>query len=357
MILFWSAIIILTIIALAFLIIPLLSYKKVSPRFASENLTVKSLCLSIVFIIVLFPLFSLLMYSYWGKSELVAQELTLKNRNDNVRQEIAKYGSRHKIILALRHKLDQLPKDENSAKGWYLLGKLYFNEKNYVSALQSFKQAVLLKPDEPDYVLQFVSANFYINHKLTAEDATLLEKLLKRDPNNINAMNLLALDAFQQKQFDKAIRYWESLLKYFPIDSDDSKSLIAMISQAQNQLPVINNAFAKIKVTINLSATFKNNLSQSNILFVYALDAGGSKIPLAALRLDIKQFPVHLALGDLQSMLPGKSLANANKFYVEARVSKSGNALPAKGDLVGKSEVISKDSRRPLQINIATVVN
>lgn len=354
MILFWFILTLLTLLGLVFILKPLLftefaNHPKLKPSY-----------LTAIILGLLIPLMSIVLYLNWGNSKVVSEWLSAQKNAKQVKQEIAKLGSREKIIETLQKKVQQLPLDENSAKGWYLLGKLYFNERKLSEAVAAFQKAVTLKPNQPDYLLDFVSVKFYVYHKLTQEDKQLIAKILTLTPQNVNAINLLALDAYQQHDFPSAIRYWEGLLKYFPPGSDDSKNLLEMIRQAQNQMPA-SKSFAenrKVSIKIDVLPALKKQIGANDILFVYALEANGSKIPLAVVRQKIGGWPATIMLDSNQNMLPGRSLDNAEKIIIRARISKTGNAISSKGDLIGESEVIElKNNNKLATITISDSIN
>lgn len=346
MTLFWFILTLLTLLGLVFILKPLLFIE------VTNQPERKPSYLTAIILGLLLPLVSILLYLNWGNSKVVSEwRLSQKNANQ-VKQEIAKLGSREKIIETLQQKVQQLPFDESSAKGWYLLGKLYFNERKLSEAMSAFQKAVILKPNQPDYLLDFVSVKFYVYHKLTKEDKQLIAKILTLTPQNVNAINLLALDAYQQHDFTSAIRYWEGLLKYFPPGSDDSKNLLDMIRQAQNQIPVNKTLAASRKVSVKIDVTpmLKKQIGTNDVLFVYALEAGGSKIPLAVVRQKISSWPALIMLDGNQNMLPGRSLDNAEKIIIRARISKTGNAISSKGDLIGESEVVNLENNHKLVV-------
>lgn len=353
MFIFWLIIFLLALIGLTFLLKPLLFYQKQIPLFITEKLAIESRYWLVITITFFLPIFSISLYLYWGNSHSVAHWLMTAKQSEQVKHEIAQFGSRQKIILALQSKLQQLPRDANSAKGWYLLGKLYFNEKKFSEAVDSFRIAVELQPNNPEYLLQFISVKFYLQRKLTEQDKQLINKLLTLSPNNINAINLLALDAYQAKDFSKAIHHWESLLQFFPPEGDDAKMLLEMIRQARNQLPIHETNTSKtIQVTINISADLKNKLLPDETLFVYALELNMPRIPLAVVRVNTNHFPTTITLDSHQEMLPGRALSNADNVYVEARISKSGTAVPNKEDLVGRSKPMHMKVKNYVQITI-----
>jgi cytochrome c-type biogenesis protein CcmH len=277
-------------------------------------------------------------FGFWGKSQEAAQWVQTKQRAQTVKEELTRLGTRQQIIVALHEKLQKLPADVNSAKGWFILGKLYFNEKKISESLSAFRKAAGLKPDEPEYLLQFVSVKFLLNKQLDTQDKAALAVVLKLVPNNINAVNLLALDAYQHKHYQQAIHHWERMLAYFPAESQDSKTVLLMIHQARNLMAP--HGEIKVKVSVKLASNYQNKISPNDVLFVYALEKDGSRMPVAVLRLSAKLLPTTVILDDSTSMIQGRSLSEVNQVYVEARVSKSGNALPSKGEYVGKSPLL-----------------
>jgi hypothetical protein len=52
------------------------------------------------------------------------------------------------------------------------------------------------------------------------------------------------------------------------------------------------------------------------------------------------------------AMMPGHSLANVEQFYVMARISKSGTANAAAGDLEGKSATVQAKQTTDIAISI-----
>lgn len=78
-------------------------------------------------------------------------------------------------------------------------------------------------------------------------------------------------------------------------------------------------------------------------------------MPLAILRKQVKDLPLQFTLDDSLAMSPDLKLSSQRRVIVSARVSKSGQATPQPGDLVGQSAVVAL-GRTDLGIQIAEVV-
>jgi len=72
-------------------------------------------------------------------------------------------------------------------------------------------------------------------------------------------------------------------------------------------------------------------------LFVFARAVQGSRMPLAVIRKGASDLPLQFVLDDSMAMAPGATLSSAREVVIEARLSTSGTAVPASGDLAGES--------------------
>jgi cytochrome c-type biogenesis protein CcmH len=97
--------------------------------------------------------------------------------------------------------------------------------------------------------------------------------------------------------------------------------------------------------TVKLSPSLAKSAQPQDTLFVFARPAEGSRMPLAILRKQVKDLPFQFVLDDSTSMSPNARLSTSGKVIVGARISKSGNALPEAGDLVGQSAPVVVGTR------------
>ena len=80
-------------------------------------------------------------------------------------------------------------------------------------------------------------------------------------------------------------------------------------------------------------------------VFIFARAVNGPRMPLAMVRTQVKDLPLEFTLDDSSAMMPQMSLSSFGQVDVVARVSHSGNATPASGDLEGQVKAIGNDSQ------------
>ena len=95
-----------------------------------------------------------------------------------------------------------------------------------------------------------------------------------------------------------------------------------------------------ISGVVNISPALSAKTSPEDTLYIYARAKSGPKMPLAIVRLQAKDLPAKFTLKDGMGMNPNMKLTSFPEVVISARVTKSGKAVPASGDLQGFSEVV-----------------
>jgi hypothetical protein len=136
-----------------------------------------------------------------------------------------------------------------------------------------------------------------------------------------------------------------------PLPSDDSASLVAGAPQTPS-----TGSVAVVSGEVSLAAALKAKAATGATLFIVAKSVDSPGAPVAVLRTTVGSWPVKFALDDSESMLPGRNLSSAGRVTLEARISQSGQPLPAAGDLQGSTGIINPADHQPLQILIDKVI-
>lgn len=216
---FWAAILGLTVSAWMILLFSWRAHKDYGVIYKISFLT--------------FPVIILGLYIIFGNTQQLNQYWLWQSQNVTVQQQMNDLKSPEQLIERLR---DHLQKNPNSAQGWYLLGKLYLSLNQYSQAESALQQATQLQPDSKEYLINLAKADFFNHHqKLTIEMEQKLINIVNASPEWVDATNLLAINAYQRKDFSLAINYWQKALLIVNPDSPDSRALREMIRQAQLQ--------------------------------------------------------------------------------------------------------------------------
>jgi cytochrome c-type biogenesis protein CcmH len=89
-----------------------------------------------------------------------------------------------------------------------------------------------------------------------------------------------------------------------------------------------------------------------DVVYVFARASQGSRMPLALVRTQVKNLPYQFTLDDSSAMAPDMTLSKVAEVVVGARVSKSGQVMPASGDLEGLSPPV-----KPGATGVAVVID
>ena len=112
-------------------------------------------------------------------------------------------------------------------------------------------------------------------------------------------------------------------------------------------------ATTEISGTVSIESRLASRVARDATLFIYAKAADSPGPPLAVLRLTARDWPVSFRLDDSLAMIPSRRLSQFQRVVVEARISRSGQAAPAPGDLYVTSDIIDPSSGKKLALVIS----
>ena len=260
------------------------------------------------------------------------------NDNDNEQQFVA-------AVAQLAQKLKTQP---DNAEGWAMLARSYSRLGRHAEAVPAYEKAVALRGDDARLLADYADTLAVQNDRsLTGAPMKLVERALKIDPDSPKALALAGTDAFERKDYTVAVRYWEKLARGMPADSALMPELQSSIAQARQQggMPKAATPFAAgastLQGSVRLSLAMAKLAAPTDTVFIFARAAEGPRMPLAILRMQVKDLPLKFTLDDSTAMSPATRLSQHARVVVSARVSKSGQATPAPGDLVGQSAPVA----------------
>ena len=172
-------------------------------------------------------------YWHWGSWESFRQQEQKKSRERQVDAVLKSISGPDELIAKLKERLQGQPK---SAKGWYLLGRLYASQGAWEKAKAAFAIASELEPGSEKYRLNYAESMWQLNHQVFNDAIrAVFFSVLKSNPKQPDALAMLAMDAFLSKAYSQAIAYWERLLVLVPKDSEDALAIRKAIAKAQQR--------------------------------------------------------------------------------------------------------------------------
>jgi len=267
-------------------------------------------------------------------------------------------------VAQLEHELQLNPENP---EGWYLLGTTYLGQQRYDDSVSAFARVLELLPkDAPQYagVLgQYAQALYFANGgQMTDRARRQVEAALAIDPQEVTSLGLLGIDAFEGQRFAEAIDYWSRALQV--ADPGAKASLRAGITRAQQELrdrgepvpEVPGLEPVQIRLAVRLGDGVGRDLAPDQPVFVFARPVGG-RMPLAAVRLKVSDLPREVVLDDSQAMSPEARLSSVDEVEVSARISFSGTPAAQSGDLYGTlSPVAVQGNTKVLELVIDQVM-
>ncbi|MDU8608991.1 c-type cytochrome biogenesis protein CcmI [Pseudomonas syringae group sp. 247E2] len=286
---------------------------------------------SLVLAAVLVPVLGLAGYLQLGASDRV---------------ELSREFARPPTSLAdLTQRLERsVQAQPDSAENLYFLARSYMAQNRPGDAAQMFERSVTLAGRSPELLGQWAQALYFASDKhFTAQVQALTDEALQADPNEVTSLGLLGIAAFETQRYQAAVDYWTRLLAALPAQDASRSALEGGIARARENLagqaaPVKARA---LKVRVTLAASLKGNVQPGDSVFIFARAINGPAAPLAVKRITVADLPAEVELSDADAMMPQLNLSNFAQVQLVARVSRAGQ--PTTGEWVGRSQPLASD--------------
>jgi cytochrome c-type biogenesis protein CcmH len=248
----------------------------------------------------------------------------------------------------------------DSAEGLYFLGRTYMAQDRPADAAKMFERAANLAGRQPELLGQWAQAQYFADGKKWSDKIqALTDEALKADPKEVTSLGLLGIAAFEGERYQQAIDYWNRLLAQLPEGDNSRTALQGGIERATERLQASGGKVAAapaakvaalLKVRVDLSSELKGKVQPGDSVFIFARAVSGPPAPLAAKRLTVADLPVTVELGDADAMMPQLKLSNFPEVQLVARVSRAGQ--PTAGEWVGRSGPLASSTTAPQTLTI-----
>jgi len=235
------------------------------------------------------------------------------------------------------------------AQSWLALAELRRSQRDYAGSRAAYSKLVELHAMSAQSWADYADVlGSLAGGSLTGDAGRAIDSALALDGNNPKALWLKASQANEQHRYAEALTWWKKLRSALPADSPDARMVDANIAEASSLAGAPSAAAmaagtatgAAVSGTVSLDRRFADRVQRDATLFIYAKAADSPGPPLAVLRTTVGSWPVTFRLDDSLAMMPSRRLSQFERVVIEARISRSGQATPAAGDLYVTSPVL-----------------
>ncbi|MGZ5031765.1 MAG: c-type cytochrome biogenesis protein CcmI [Usitatibacter sp.] len=267
-------------------------------------------------------------------------------------------------IIAMVESLAQKVKDRpDDAQGWALLARSMAALGRFKEASDAFEHLAKLVPGDAQILADYADAlGMAQGRKLQGRPYELAKEALKIDPKHRKALALAGTAALDAGDYPAAAAHWQALAGELAPGTPDEAQVQAILGEIREKAAASGKPLAaapkvakapvaapgastSVSGSVAVAPAIAGKVSGKDTLFIFARSEGGPRVPLAVVRTSASALPFKFTLDDSQAMAPGVNLSSAQSVRIEARISSSGNATPQPGDFVGTSIVVKPGAR------------
>lgn len=230
----------------------------------------------------------------------------------------------------------------------YMRARLLSEAGIWDRAASDYRHLVSLFPEQDNILAEYAQVLFLQNNRTMTPDAlAFLKQALQVNPHNVSALGLLGMAAFEQKDYRTAVDFWQRLLQVIPPGTPQAVAIAEGISRAREMGGLTTGPVVEtdIRLGAQVSIAAAVQAQPDETVFVLLRAVNGPRMPLAAVKTTVAALAQPVVLDTASSPMRGQlDLAAVESFEVVARLSRSGQPMPAAGDWEGISPPFTRAS-------------
>ena len=262
-------------------------------------------------------------------------------------------------LKSLADKLEaRLATKPSDPDGWFLLGRTAVDLQEYARAANAYEKLAALVPTEAVPLIYQAQAQFMQHDRhVTPDVKATIDRALALSPGDPSALELLAVDAFERKDYRATLDYLNQGIAhdmppeqraYFSQGIAKTRELLGLppVPQGAAAMPAGaitraaspgSNALANgaagpaIDVAVNVAPGV--TIPPGTTIFVVAKAVAGPPMPLAVQRRTAADLPFKVRLDASSAMSPALTIASVDQVIVSARASRRGTPEHAPDDI------------------------
>jgi cytochrome c-type biogenesis protein CcmH len=179
------------------------------------------------------PLIAIIFYLKVGEPNLIANPAPV-GAPPSAESAAPPERSQEQIEANVAKLAQRLQSNPNDPQGWTMLARSYSSMEKYSDAASAYAKATELNPKDADLLAEYAFATAMSEGRsLAGKPTEIINRALKINPENLKALQLAGSAAFEAKDYKKAIDYWQRVLKKVPPGSEIAEAINARINEAK----------------------------------------------------------------------------------------------------------------------------
>lgn len=316
------------------------------------------------------PLVAIPLYQRLGAPELVAMSA------DELRAGVSE-AQVEAALSDLRRRVERNPDD---GEAWAMIAEANRYRGDHAAAASAFEQATRLLPPNATLLTDYAeTVALTRGGDFAGHPMALLQQALKVAPMDLRANAMMGVALYRSGRLAESLGHLRIVRDNMPADAGEQGQAIAqLVTRVEQELagnttpgsgagphaspggvaggstagPAAGTSGAAaepgtvaprdatplIRGRVSVASSLGDKVPVDGTVFIIARAAQGPRMPLAVARITAGQLPHEFTLADTDAMDPKRLLSSIDSVVVEARISASGNAMRASGDLFGVSE-------------------
>src|SRR5690606_33277496 len=188
----------------------------------------------------------------------------------------------------------------------------------------------------------------------------MLRKALVLDPGNQRAQWFIGVVQRQRGDDAAAVATWEALLPQLDADTaaalrtqiDEARAAAGMAPMPAATVDAASAGGVRVRVSLDPDFAARVRLRGDAVVFVIARAAGGPPMPVAVERHALQDLPLDIVLDDDDSPMPTAKLSSLTQIELVARISATGSANRAEGDIESAAATVKLPVDVPVELVI-----
>jgi cytochrome c-type biogenesis protein CcmH len=275
------------------------------------------------------------------------------------------------LVFRLQQLQREVKNDPTNSQAWFSLGQAYISAGEFDNAIEAFDRVMKQVGEHAELLGPKAQAMYYKNNQqINGDIQAVIDKALALDSLDASTNILLGMDSFSNRDFAKAVKYWESVLNSGR-PGISPQALMGAVEEAKNQLRMSNDdtslaggadeidpSLPRLMVNVSLADNVQKALAsgEDKTVFIYAIAADGPRMPLAAVKIKASDLPINIVLDDEQAMTPQMRLSSVDKVHIYAVVSMQGSVGIKSGDFKAQALNIDTQEKNAIKMEISIAV-